>query len=65
MEITEDVIAVDSLFDGPVGLGEGAFDFVDLPLSFNVLSGFVSCYDYVSDCSFMDLSIFLVSVCLL
>ena len=36
-EIVEDVILVDGLFDGPVGLVEGASDFVDPPLSFDVL----------------------------
>ena len=57
-EITKDVIVVDGLFDGPVGLAEGASDFVDPPISFDVLSGFVSRHDYVSDFSSMDLSIF-------
>ncbi|RVX14839.1 hypothetical protein CK203_011941 [Vitis vinifera] len=57
-EITKDVIAVDSLFDSLVGLGEGASDFVDPPLSFDVLSRFVSRHDDVYDCSFMDLGIF-------
>ncbi|KAL6346599.1 hypothetical protein AAG906_000217 [Vitis piasezkii] len=45
-EIAEDVIVVDGLFDGPIGLVEGASDFVDPPLSFDVLSGFVSRHDY-------------------
>ena len=36
LEIAEDVIVVDGLFDGPVGLVEGASDFVDPPLSFDV-----------------------------
>ena len=49
LEVVEDVIVVDGLFDGPVGLVEGASDFVDPPLSFDVLSGFVSHHDYVSD----------------
>ena len=40
-EFTEDDI-VDVLFDDPVGSIEGAFDFVDSPLSFDVLTGFVS-----------------------
>ena len=64
-EIAEDVIAVGDLFDGLVGLVEGVSDFVDSPLSFDVLSGFVSRHDYVSDFSSMDLSIFLVFACLL
>ena len=46
------------MFDGPVGPVEGASDFVDPPLSFDVLSRFVSCSDDVHDSSFMDLSIF-------
>ncbi|WJZ84077.1 hypothetical protein VitviT2T_003702 [Vitis vinifera] len=58
LEITEDVIVIDGLFDGPIGLVEGASDFVDPPLSFDVLSGFVSRHDDVYDSSFMDLSIF-------
>ncbi|RVX05886.1 hypothetical protein CK203_023919 [Vitis vinifera] len=37
---------------------EGVSDFVDPPLSFDVLSGFLSCFDDVHDSSFMDLSIF-------
>ena len=31
---------------------------MDPPLSFDVLSGFVSCFDNVHDSSFMDFSIF-------
>ena len=54
----DDVVVVDDLFEGPVGPVEGVFDFVDPPLSFDVLSGFVSCSDYVHGSSFMDLSIF-------
>ncbi|RVX00526.1 Transposon Ty3-I Gag-Pol polyprotein [Vitis vinifera] len=57
-EVAEDVIVVDGLFDGPVGLVEGASDLVDPPFSFDVLSGFVSRHDYVSDFSSMDLSTF-------
>ena len=43
------------MFDGPA---EGASDFVDSPLSLDVLSGFVSHSDNVHDSLFMDLSIF-------
>ncbi|KAJ9694023.1 hypothetical protein PVL29_009818 [Vitis rotundifolia] len=57
-EFPDDVIAVDVLFDDPIGLVEGASDFVDPPLSFDVLSGFVSRSDDVHDSSSMDLSIF-------
>ena len=53
-----DVIVVDDLFEGLVGPIEGASDFVDPPLSFDVLSEFVSRFDDVHDSSFMDLSIF-------
>ena len=57
-EFIKDVTVVNDLFDGHVGPVEGAFDFVDPPLSFDVLSGFVSRSDNVHDSSFMDLSIF-------
>ncbi|RVW66506.1 Retrovirus-related Pol polyprotein from transposon 17.6 [Vitis vinifera] len=51
-----------SLFEGIVSPVEGASDLVDPPLSFDVLSGFVSRSDDVSVASFMDLSIFEYSV---
>ena len=57
-EIAEDIIVVDDFLDGPIGLVEGVSDFVDSPLSFDVLSGFISRHDYVSNFSSMDLSIF-------
>ncbi|KAL6324064.1 hypothetical protein AAG906_006335 [Vitis piasezkii] len=57
-EVVEDVIVAIDLFDGPVGLVEGASDLVDPPLTFDVLSGFVSRHDYVSGFSSMDLSTF-------
>ena len=57
-EIAEDAIAIVDLFDGPVGLVEETSDFVDPPLSFDVLSGFVSRHYYVFDFLSMDLSIF-------
>ena len=57
-EFIKDVTVVNDLFDGHVGPVEGAFDFVDPPLSFDVLLGFVSHSDDVHDSSFMDLSIF-------
>ena len=47
-----------SLFEGTVSPVEGVSDLVDPPLSFDVLSGFVSRFDYVSIASFIDLSIF-------
>ena len=51
-------MVVDDLFEGTIGLVGGAFDFVNTPLSFDVLSRFVSRFDNVHDSSFMDLSIF-------
>ncbi|RVW13097.1 Transposon Ty3-I Gag-Pol polyprotein [Vitis vinifera] len=48
-EVVEDVIVAVDLFDGPVGLVEGASDLVDPPLPFDVLSGFVSRHDYIFD----------------
>ncbi|WJZ87423.1 hypothetical protein VitviT2T_006803 [Vitis vinifera] len=57
-EVVEDVVVAVDLFDGPVGLVEGASDLVDPSLPFDVLSGFVSRHDYVSDFSSMDLSTF-------
>ena len=57
-EFPNDVIVVDDLFDGPAGPVERESDFVDSPLSLDVLSGFVSHSDNVHDSLFMDLSIF-------
>ena len=57
-EFSEDIIVVDDLFDGRVSLVGEMFDFVDPPLSFDVLSRFVSRFDDVHNYSFMDLSIF-------
>ena len=65
LEFTGDVIVVDDLFDGLIGLVEGASNFMDPPFSFDVLSGFVSRSDNVHDSSFLDLSIFLVFASLL
>ncbi|RVW67504.1 Retrovirus-related Pol polyprotein from transposon 17.6 [Vitis vinifera] len=45
-----------SLFEGTVSPVEGASDLVDPPLSFDILSGFVSRSDDVSVASFMDLN---------
>ena len=58
LEIAEDAIVFDDLIDSHVGIVEGASDSVDPSLSFDVLSGFVSLFDIVSDDSSMDLSIF-------
>ena len=51
-------MVVDDLFTGTIGPVGGVFDFVDPPLSFDVLSGFVSCFNDVHGSSFMDLSLF-------
>ena len=58
LEFSEDVIAVDDFFDYPVGLVDGASDFMDPHISIDFLLGFVSRFDDVHDSSFMDLSIF-------
>ncbi|RVW15495.1 Transposon Ty3-I Gag-Pol polyprotein [Vitis vinifera] len=58
LESAEDLIAFDDLIDSHVGIVEGASDFVDPPLSFDVLSGFVSHSDVVFDDPSMDLSMF-------
>ena len=58
LEFADDVTAVANFLDGLVSLVEGAPDFVDPPLSFDVLSRFVSRSDNVHGSSFMDLSIF-------
>ena len=58
LECAKDLIAFDDLIDSHVGIVEGASDFVDPPLSFDVLSGFVSRSDVVFDDSSMDLSMF-------
>ena len=46
------------MYKGTIGLAEGVSEFVDPPLSFDILSGFVTLFDYVSDDSVMDLSIY-------
>ena len=51
-------MVVYDLFEGTIGPVEGVFGFVDPLLSFDVLSGFISCSYDVHDSSFMDLSIF-------
>ncbi|WKA13007.1 hypothetical protein VitviT2T_030344 [Vitis vinifera] len=54
LEIAENAIVFDDLIDSHVGIVEGASDFVDPPLSFDVLSGFVSRSDIVSDIFYID-----------
>ena len=55
--ITDDVI-VDIASPDILGHVMGESDAMDPPLSFDVLSGFVSCSDDVLAFSYMDLSIF-------
>ena len=57
-EPAEDIIVFDDLIDSHVGTTKGVSDFVDSPLSFDVLSGFVSRSDIISDHSSMDFSTF-------
>ena len=64
LEFADDVTAIANLLDGPVGLVEGAPDFVDPPLSFDVLSGFVFRFDDVYDFIY-GFEHFRVSACLL
>ena len=46
------------MYEGTIGPIEGASDYVDPLLSFDILSGFVTFFYYVSDDSVMDLSIY-------
>ena len=62
LELLEDD---NSLFESIVSPVEEVSNLVDLPLSFDVLSGYVSYSNDDSIVSFMDLSIFLVFACLL
>ena len=54
----KDVIVGDVEFEDTFGFIEGASDFLDPPLSFDILSGFISRSDNVYDSVSMDLSIF-------
>ena len=58
LELPVFVIPTIDMYEDTVGPIEGASKFVDLPLSFDILSGFVTHFDYVSDDSVMDLSIY-------
>ena len=57
-KIMEDVTVGDDLFEDTFSSIEGASDFVDLSLSFDILSRFISRSDDVYDSASMDLSIF-------
>ena len=58
LELMEDVTIGADEFEDTFGFIEGVFDFLDPPLSFDILSGFISCSDNVYDSLSMDLSIF-------
>ena len=57
-KLMKDVIVGDVEFEDTFGFIEGASDFLDPPLSFDILSGFISRSDNVYDSVSMDLSIF-------
>ena len=57
-KLMEDVVVGDDMFEDTFSSIEGASDFVDSPLSFEILSGFISRSDDVYDSASMDLSIF-------
>ena len=57
-ELMKDVTIGDDEFEDIFGFIEGTSDFMDLPLSFDILSGFISRSDDVYDSISMDLSIF-------
>ena len=61
----EDVTVGDDEFEDTFGFIEEASDFVNPLFSFNILLGFISHSNDVYDSVSMDLSIFLVFVCLL
>ncbi|RVW74431.1 Transposon Ty3-G Gag-Pol polyprotein [Vitis vinifera] len=55
-ELMEDVTVGDDFFEDTFSSIEGASDFVDPPLSFDILSGFISCSDDVYDSVSIDLN---------
>ena len=64
-ELIEDVTVGDDEFEDTFGFIEGASDFVNPPLLFNILLGFISRSNNVYDFVSIDLSIFRVFSCLL
>ena len=58
-DLMEDVIVGDELCEDTFSFIEGASESVDLPLSFDILSRFISYSNDVYDSASMDLSIFL------
>ncbi|RVW72389.1 hypothetical protein CK203_056262 [Vitis vinifera] len=57
-ELPAFVVPTIDMYEGNVGPIEGACNSVDPPLSFDILLGFVTHFDYVSNDSIMDLSIY-------
>ncbi|RVW45818.1 hypothetical protein CK203_086297 [Vitis vinifera] len=57
-ELPTFVVPTIDMYEGTIGPIERTSDFVDPSLSFDILSGFVTCSDYVSDYSVMDFSIY-------
>ncbi|RVW44694.1 hypothetical protein CK203_109513 [Vitis vinifera] len=57
-ELMVDVTVGDDLFEDTISSIEGASDFMDPPLSFDILFGFISRSNDVYDSTSMDLSIF-------
>ena len=57
-ELPAFVVPTIDMYEGNVGPIEGARNSVDPPLSFDILLGFVTHFDYVSNDSIMDLSIY-------
>ena len=57
-ELMEDVVVGDDMFEDTFSSIEGVSDFLDPPLSFDILSGLISLYNDVYDSASMDLSIF-------
>ena len=64
-ELIEDVTVGDDEFEDTFGFIEGTSNFVNPPLSFDILLGFISHSDNVYDFVSIDLSIFRVFACLL
>ena len=58
LELMKDVAIGDDLFEDIFNSIEGVSNFMDPPLSFDILSGFISRPDDVYDSASMDLSVF-------
>ena len=61
-ELLAFIILTTNMYEGIVGPVKGVSDFVDPLLFFDILSGFVTCPNYVSNASIMDLSIYKYSL---